>query len=347
MSTLLTLRPDADPDQVRGMLQGLGLWVQGNRGADGRVSAFSLEPHSVRIAPEALRRLPGIEQVFASASEHPLLDRQAGQAVAVGNWLHIGGGAPPVLAAGPCCAESEALVDFSAAAVARAGGTLLRGGAFKPRTSPYAFAGHGREALRWLRAAATRHGLGLVTEALSEADVEAVAEVADLVQVGSRNMQNYALLQAIGRTGRPALLKRGRAATLAEWRAAAEHLLVAGAGGVVLCERGIAGQDPELRNTLDLGAVALLKHVDGLAVLVDPSHAAGRRDLIEPLSRAALAAGADGLLVECHPDPAVARSDGPQAVSFAVLDRIGALLDGALSDSDSPRRPRAATVVIP
>jgi len=331
MTTILTVHPDADPETVRGMLQGLGLWVQGSRGADGRLSVFSIEPHSVRLAPEALRRLPGVAQVFAGTSDHPLLDRQTGRAVAVGKWLHIGGGAPPVLAAGLCCAESEALVEATAAAVARAGGTLLRGGAFKPRTSPYAFAGHGLQALRWLRAAASRHGLGLVTEALSEADVAAVAEVADLIQVGSRNMQNFALLQAIGRTGRPALLKRGRAATLAEWRSAAEYLLVAGASGVILCERGIAGQDPELRNTLDLGAVALLKHIDGLAVMVDPSHATGRRDLIEPLSRAALAAGADGLLVECHPDPAVARSDGPQAVSFATLDRIGALLDGHLA----------------
>ena len=176
----------------------------------------------------------------------------------------------------------------------RAGGRLLRGGAWKPRTSPYAFQGHGGEALAWLRQAANSHGLAVVTEVLGEADVEQVAEAADLVQIGSRNMQNFALLKAVGRTRRPVLLKRGRTATLAEWRAAAEHVLLAGADGVVFCERGIAGVDPETRNTLDLGAVAVLKHAYGLPVVVDPSHAAGRRDLIEPLARAALAAGADG-----------------------------------------------------
>ncbi len=326
MATILTVTADADPARLRANLQALGLWVQGHSDAGGRTTAFSVEPHSLPQTAETLRRLPGVAEVHQSPSEHPLLDRQSRRAVAVGPGLSIGGDAPVVLAAGPCCAESEAQVHTTAAAVARAGGRLLRGGAFKPRTSPYAFCGHGQIALTWLREAADAYGLALVTEALSEHNVEAVAEVADLVQVGSRNMQNFALLSAVGRTGRPVLLKRGRAATLAEWRAAAEYLLLAGAAGVVFCERGIVGVDPETRNTLDLGAVALLKHVYGQPVLVDPSHAVGRRDLIEPLSRAALAAGADGLLIECHPDPASARSDGPQALSLAALVHLGANL---------------------
>lgn len=322
MTTVVTLQPGADAQALRAALQGLGQWVEPSHGPDGGVAAWTLAPHSAGIAPEALSGLPGVAAVLRSPSAHPRLDAQAGRGVMVGA-ITLGGGAAPALAAGPCAAEDEAMVEATAAAVAAAGATLLRGGAYKPRTSPYAFAGHGRVALRWLREAATRHGLALVTEAMGESEVEAVAEVADLIQVGSRNMQNFDLLRRIGATGRPALLKRGRAATLSEWRSAAEHLLAAGAAGVVLCERGIAGGDAELRNTLDLGAVALLRHVDRLAVLVDPSHAAGRRDLVEPLARAALAAGADGLLIEVHPNPAQARSDGPQALSFAALGRIG------------------------
>ncbi len=322
MTTVVTLQPGADALAVRSALQGLGQWVEPSHGPDGGVAAWTLQPHSAWVAPEALSGLPGVAAVLRPPSPHPRLSARAGVGVAVGA-LTLGGGAAPVLAAGPCAAEDEATVEIIAAAVAAAGGRLLRGGAFKPRTSPYAFAGPGRVALRWLREAATRHGLALVTEAMGEAEVEAVAEVADLVQVGSRNMQNFDLLRRIGATGRPTLLKRGRSATLLEWRSAAEHLLAAGASGVVLCERGIAGADPELRNTLDLGAVALLRHVDRLAVFVDPSHAAGRRDLVEPLARAALAAGADGLLVEVHPNPAQARSDGPQALPFAALARLG------------------------
>ncbi|MBD89375.1 MAG: 3-deoxy-7-phosphoheptulonate synthase [Deltaproteobacteria bacterium] len=221
-----------------------------------------------------------------------------GASILVGK-LEIGGGAPPVLAAGPCSAENPELVNRAAEDAVRAGARLLRGGAFKPRTSPYAFSGCGTEALNWLREAANAHGLGLVTEVMSERDVDAVAAVADLVQVGSRNMANFALLREVGRVGKPVLLKRGRAASIDDWRQAAEHLLHGGASGVIFCERGVAGtgERPETRNTLDISAVALLKHVERSVVWVDPSHGAGRRDLILPLSRAALAAGADGLLI--------------------------------------------------
>jgi 3-deoxy-7-phosphoheptulonate synthase len=199
---------------------------------------------------------------------------------------------------------------------------LLRGGAFKPRTSPYSFAGHGEVALDWMRLAADAHGLGVVTEVMSEHDVEAVAGVADLMQLGSRNMQNFALLRAVGRANKPVLLKRGMAATIDDWLLAGEHLLSSGAAGVIFCERGIHGFDPSTRNLLDLGAVAVLACSLGLPVVVDPSHAAGRRDLVPPLSRAALAAGAHGLLVEMHPHAERARSDGPQALDAAALQRL-------------------------
>lgn len=324
MTTILTLQPDANTRQLRAELQRMGLWAQPLSTPAGPPTAFALAQHSSHVSGSELAALPGVLQVLASAPSHPLLDARRGRTVTVGAALEVGPGAPPVLAAGPCSAESAAQVEASAAAVKRAGGKLLRGGAFKPRTSPYAFAGAGGEALRWLRDAADRHGLALVTECMSEHDAAAVAEAADLIQVGSRNMQNFALLRAVGETGKPALLKRGAAATLAEWRLAAEHLLSAGADGVIFCERGVRGIDAETRNVLDLGAVALLAGVDRLPVWVDPSHAAGRRDLIGPLAHAGVAVGAHGLLIETHPDAATARSDGAQALPFEALQELAA-----------------------
>ncbi len=229
---------------------------------------------------------------------------------------------------GPCAVESERHVFTLAERLAALGVAFLRGGAFKPRTSPYAFQGHGEPALGWMRRAADATGMKVVTEALAEADVEVVAEHADLVQVGSRNMHNYALLKAIGRTGRPVLLKRGMAATLDEWLHAGEYLLAGGAAGVVFCERGIRSFDDSTRNLLDLGAVALLAHVYRLPVIVDPSHGAGRRDLVLPLGRASLAAGAAGLMIESHDDPARALSDGPQAIPLAELPALVRELTG-------------------
>ena len=319
MATVITLNPGANATKVTQHLRELGVWSAALRDNAGAVTALTLSNHSAAISADALQRVPGVAQVLSASKGHPLLDERRGRAVQVNEQTLIGPGHPPVLMAGPCSAESQEVVDAVAAAVATAGGTLLRGGAYKPRTSPYAFAGEGQQALGWLRDAADRHGLGLVTECMAEADAERVSEVADLVQIGSRNMQNFALLRAVGRTGAAALLKRGKSATLVEWRLAAEHLLAAGARDVVFCERGIQGVDGETRNTLDIGAVALLAHVDRLPVVVDPSHGAGRRDLVPALSRAALAAGAHGVLVETHVSPGHARSDGPQALPVQDL----------------------------
>ncbi len=329
MSVTLMLSADANAPAIQRRLQGLGLWSEIRHGTDGRPGAICLKGHCQAVPTAVLCDLPGVVDVLSPASTRPSLDARAGVAVVVTRGertVVLGGDGPPVCAAGPCAVESEAQIFEAAAMVAECGGVMLRGGAFKPRTSPYDFAGHGRAALPWLRAAADAHGLLVVSEILSERDVEAASEYVDLVQVGSRNMSNFALLRALGSAGRPLLLKRGVAATLEEWRLSAEHALYAGSPGVVFCERGIKGFDPETRNTLDLAGVALLS-AEGHAVMVDPSHAAGRRDLVAPLSRAALAVGAAGLLLEAHPDARGALSDGPQALTPRELR---ALLHDAL-----------------
>jgi 3-deoxy-7-phosphoheptulonate synthase len=235
------------------------------------------------------------------------------------------GGRDFVVLAGPCAVEGASQIEDAARIVAEAGCAVLRGGAFKPRTSPYAFQGLGDEGARLLFAAAERHGLATVTEILDPADLPAL-EPAGMLQVGARNMQNYALLQRLAGLRRPVLLKRGPGATVAEWLLAAEYLLAGGNDQVVLCERGIRTFETATRNTLDLSAVALAKAWTHLPVIVDPSHAAGRPELILPLSLAAAAAGADGILVEMHPHPEDALCDGAQALRPAELRELVARL---------------------
>lgn len=226
--------------------------------------------------------------------------------------------------AGPCAVESREQLLETASVVAAAGATMLRGGAYKPRTSPYAFQGLGEEALVMLAEARERTGLPVVTEVLDPRDVEYVVEVADVVQVGSRNMHNYPLLTELGRSGAPVLLKRGLSSTLDELVLAAEYILTEGNGAVMLCERGIRTFEHAYRFTLDLMAVPVLKERTHLPVIVDPSHAAGRRELVEPLSMAAAAAGADGLIVEIHPRPDEAICDGAQSLAAS---RFGAYVN--------------------
>lgn len=234
------------------------------------------------------------------------------------------GGDELVVIAGPCSVEDADQMNEVATAVARSGAKMLRAGAYKPRTSPYQFRGLGVRGLELLRDAGLRASLPVVTEVLSEADLEDVAARADVLQIGARNAQNFALLEAVGRTGKPILLKRGASMTIEELLLAAEYVLLTGNPNVILCERGIRTFERATRNTLDLGSVAALKRATHLPVLVDPSHACGRRELIVPLARAAVAAGADGLLVEVHPRPDESWSDAEQAISpetFAELMR--------------------------
>ncbi|MFC6590750.1 bifunctional 3-deoxy-7-phosphoheptulonate synthase/chorismate mutase [Deinococcus lacus] len=231
--------------------------------------------------------------------------------------LRIGGKAPPLMIAGPCSIESEEQMMVTAAFLAEQGVSILRGGAFKPRTSPYGFQGLGPEGLRIGKQAARAGGQLFVTEIMDTRDIEIMSEYADILQVGARNMQNFALLREVGRSRLPVLLKRGLAATVEEWLYAAEYILSEGNASVILCERGIRTFEKWTRNTLDLSAVVLAKQETHLPVIVDVTHAAGRRDLLLPLARAALAAGADGIHVEVHPNPATALSDNEQQLDFA------------------------------
>lgn len=226
------------------------------------------------------------------------------------------GGDGAVVIAGPCSVESREQVMQTAFAVKQCGAVMLRGGAYKPRTSPYDFQGLGEDGLKILREAGDQADLPVVTEIMSEDEVELGCEYADMIQVGARNMQNFALLKKLGKTEKPILLKRGASATVKEWLSAAEYILHGGNKNVVLCERGIKTFDNSLRNTLDLAAVALAKEMTHLPVIVDPSHATGKRSIISATAKAALAVGADGIIVEVHPEPEKAWSDGEQSLTF-------------------------------
>ena len=265
---------------------------------------------------EALQAAPGVDNVVPIAQPYKLVSRQVrpdGSVVDVGGVL-IGNGEPVVVIAGPCSVESREQLLTTARAVKSAGARLLRGGAYKPRTSPYDFQGLGEEALELLAEARRETGLPVVTEVMSTEDVDTICEHADMLQVGARNMQNFALLRRLATVDKPVLLKRGPSATVKEWLLAAEYLLTGGNANVVLCERGIKTFETETRNTIDLAAVALAKELSHLPVIADPSHGTGRRSLIAPLSKAAIAVGADGLIIEVHPNPERALSDGPQSL---------------------------------
>ncbi len=283
--------------------------------------------------------LPGIEGVHLRHKPYMMasLEHRERSVIRVGD-VEIGGDRP-VLMAGPCVVEGRAELLEAARAVKAAGADMLRGGAFKPRTSPYAFQGLGIEGLRLLAEAREATGMPVVTEVMEPDQVDVVAEYADMLQVGSRNMANFSLLRRVGASHRPVLLKRGFAATVEEWLMSAEYILASGNPNVVLCERGVRGFDPVLRFTLDLNAVPLAKELTHLPIVVDPSHGTGRRSLVEPMAMAGLAAGADGLIVEVHQTPDRAKCDANQTITPDVLARIkrkGMALHAALADVFEP-----------
>ena len=272
---------------------------------------------------EALQVAPGVDNVVAIAQPFKLVSRQVKPQRSI---VYVGGvpigGDTVVVIAGPCSVESREQLLSTAHAVKKAGATLLRGGAYKPRTSPYDFQGLGVEALKILREASEETGLPVVTEVMSTEDLDLICEYADMLQVGARNMQNFALLRRLATVPKPVLLKRGPSATVKEWLLAAEYLLAGGNRDVVLCERGIKTFETETRNTMDLAAVALARDLSHLPVIADPSHGTGKQSLIAAMSRAAVAVGADGLIIEVHPCPERALSDGPQSLDFAAFEKV-------------------------
>jgi len=274
-----------------------------------------------------LRAMAGVSDVHRISVPYKLVSREHHPDRSV-VWVGRGDRRVPIgpstftFVAGPCAVETAEQTAQAAQMAVAAGATILRGGAFKPRTSPYAFQGLGSNGLRILAEVGEAVGLPVVTEVVDAADVDEVAEHADMLQVGTRNMQNFGLLQAVGRTGRPVLLKRGMQATIDEWLMAAEYIAQRGNLDIVLCERGIRTFETATRNTLDISAVPVAQAASHLPVIVDPSHASGRRDLIVPLSRAAIAVGADGIIVDVHPAPEEALCDGPQALVGSELREL-------------------------
>jgi 3-deoxy-7-phosphoheptulonate synthase len=273
---------------------------------------------------ESLATWPQVESVLRVQKRYKLVSREAHpeDTVVTVRGTRIGGGAPFCMMAGPCSVESEDQILQTADFVRSQGATVLRGGAFKPRTSPYEFQGLGEAGLKLLANARERTGLAVITEVLAEKDVELVASYADILQIGARNAQNFALLTAAARTGKPVLLKRGLSMKIEEWFLAAEYILAAGNPQVLLCERGIRTFETYTRNTLDLSAVAIAKKETHLPVIVDPSQGCGRADLVIEMCKGAVAMGADGLLVEVHPNPAEALSDGQQQVDYVAFTKL-------------------------
>jgi 3-deoxy-7-phosphoheptulonate synthase len=244
--------------------------------------------------------------------------------------------------AGPCSVESRDQLIRTARSVAASGASLLRGGAFKPRTSPYAFQGLGEDGLNLLEEGRDATGLPIITEVMEPGQVERVAESADVLQIGARNMQNFPLLKEVGRSDKPCMLKRGLSATIEEWLMSAEYILHAGNPNVILCERGIRTFETATRNTLDLSAIPLVKRLSHLPVIADPSHGTGHRYLVQPMALAAAAAGADGLIIEVHPQPDSALSDGPQSLTLEDFEQLRSTLGAVLAAVDRPlARPRA------
>ena len=268
--------------------------------------------------------LSGVQQVIHVSKPYKLVSRDFHPENTVVDvaGVKVGYGCRPVVVAGPCAVESEEQIVKTALFVKKAGADMLRGGAFKPRTGPHTFQGMREEGLKLLALAGRESGLPIVTEVMSPDNVGLVAEYADLLQVGARNMQNFDLLRELGKIRKPVLLKRGMSATVEEFLAAAEYILAEGNEQVILCERGIRTYETATRNTLDLSVVPLIKEMSHLPIMVDPSHATGKRALVTPMAKAALVAGADGVLVEVHPNPEKALSDGPQSLTFPGFDAL-------------------------
>ena len=328
---IIILKQHAGQQAVKDLcreLEGRGLSIHESQGAETHI--LGLVGDTKSIAESWLRASPVVEDVRRVSEPYKKANRKfhPEDTVVDVSGVKVGGGSFAVIA-GPCSVESESQIETVAAAVQTAGAKLLRGGAFKPRTSPYSFQGMRAEGLELLRHARAKTGMPIVTEIMNTEHLPLFADV-DLIQVGARNMQNFELLKAVGQSGRPVLLKRGLSATLEELVMSAEYIMAEGNDQVILCERGIRTFEPSMRNTLDISAVPMLKKMTHLPVVIDPSHAAGIAWMVEPLAAAAVAAGADGLMVEVHNDPARALCDGAQSLTpaqfSALMDKLRPLV---------------------
>ena len=318
----------ASEEQIQGVvaqLVGMGFDVHRSTGALRTV--IGAVGGTAERDPRLVELLDGVHEVVRITEPYKLASRTFKSDDSIVNVGDVRvGGDEVVVMAGPCSAESAEQVMETAAAVKRAGAKVLRGGAFKPRSSPYSFQGHGEEGLRMLRAGADAHNLKLVSEVMDASQIALMDKYVDIYQVGARNMQNYTLLRELGRVRKPILLKRGISATIEEWLLSAEYILAGGNTDVILCERGIRTFESYTRNTLDISAIPVVKNLSHLPIFVDPSHGTGRRDKVASMARAAVAAGADGLLIEVHNDPDHAMSDGAQSLFPGQFERLMAEL---------------------
>ncbi len=322
---VIVMQPTAGEDQVKAVIDALvrrGLDVHRSTGA-ARV-VLGAVGDTLRLDPREFELMPGVHEALRVTEPFKLVGRVfhvENTVIDLGDGVTVGGRDVAVMA-GPCAVETLEITRTTARSVSRAGVRILRGGAYKPRTSPYAWQGLGEDGLKILREAADEFGMKTVTEVMDPRNVELVAKYSNMLQIGTRNMQNFDLLKEVGRCSTPVMLKRGMSATIQEWLLSAEYIYLEGNRNIVLCERGIRTYEPSSRNTLDLAAVPLLKRICHLPVVVDPSHGTGRRDQVAPMARAAVAGGADGLLIDVHPEPEKALVDGPQALlpeDFAML----------------------------
>lgn len=323
---IVIMRADASEDQIEGVLSRIqeeGLSGHLSRGVERTVIGVVGEVATKPQLREWLERLPGVEDIVPISKPYKLSSREFQEQATM---VEVGGvtigGSTLVVMAGPCAVESESQLLSTAKAVQAAGATILRGGAYKPSTSPYSFRGLGEEGLRLLALAREVTGMPVVTEVLAPQHVETVARYADILQIGARNMQNFVLLDEVGRCGKPVLLKRGMSATIQEWLLAAEYILSQGNRQLILCERGIRTFETYTRNTMDIAAIPIVERDSHLPIIADPSHGTGKWYLVAPLALAAVAAGADGLLVEVHPNPDAALKDGPQSLTFENFHRL-------------------------
>ena len=333
---MIVMREDSTPEDVERILERLDkAGARGHVSTGDVVTVIGVVGERDVIAGLPIEAYPGVDKVLPILRPYKLVSREFRRTptvITVGG-TSVGGG-HIALIAGPCSVESREQLLVAAQAAKKAGATMLRGGAFKPRTSPYAFQGLGVEGLEILAEAREATGLPVVTELMDPRHLEAVAKYSDVIQIGARNMQNFQLLSAVGEVDRPVVLKRGLAATIDELLMAAEYIVKEGNDKVILCERGIRTFETATRNTLDISAIPIIKQRSHLPVIVDPSHAAGKADLVEPLSLAALAAGADGLMIEMHPTPETALSDGGQSLDPGQFSRVATRIKAMIAWMD-------------